>query len=192
MTATEVVDQRSIQRYGGDFAKFPSSYIVCKLLRQHSIRRALDVTFGEGRFYYLCKNELEIIAADPVKWNWVVKPRQFLQLNVFQLYLMLRDGKIQLPTIDVVVVDPPKWTPNVSYRKRDMYNFIIGTPKLVIEYASKIASLLATQYLLVHYRETVQLENYVPLHIIEFTWVARYLHTENKNVSLYMLYKVKQ
>uniref|UniRef100_A0A7J2U157 SAM-dependent methyltransferase n=1 Tax=Ignisphaera aggregans TaxID=334771 RepID=A0A7J2U157_9CREN len=189
---TEAIDQRSVQRYGGDFARFPSSYVVCKLLRQYSIRKVLDVTYGEGRFYYLCRNELEIIAADPVKWNCIVKPRQFLQLNVFQLYLMLRDGKIELPHVDALVVDPPKWTTNVSYRKRDMYNFIIGTPKLIIEYASKIASLLKTQYLLAHYREVIQLENYVPTHIIEFTWIARYLHTKNKNRSLYILCKVKQ
>jgi hypothetical protein len=187
----EVIDQRAIQRCGGDFARFPSSYVVCKLLRQHSIRRILDVTYGEGRFYYLCKNELEIIAADPVKRNWVVKPGQFLQLNVFQLHLMLRDGKIGLPHVDALVVDPPKWTTNV-YRKRGMYNFIIGTPKLIIEYASKIASLLKTQHLLAHYREVIRLENCVPIHIIEFTWIARYLHTENKNMSLYILYKVKQ
>jgi len=188
----EVIDQRTIQKRGGDFTRYPSSYIVCKFLRQHNIRKILDVTYGEGRFYYLCKNELEIIAADPMKWNWVVKPKQFLQLNVFQLYLMLRDRKIELPHVDALVVDPPKWTTNVSYRKRDMFNFIIGTPKLVIEYASKIASLLKTLYLLIHYREIVQLENYIPIHIIEFTWIARYVHTENKNKSLYILYKVKQ
>jgi len=188
----EVIDQRTIQKRGGDFARYPSSYVVCKFLRQHNIRKILDVTYGEGRFYYLCRHELEIIAADPVKWNWIVKPKQFLQLNVFQLYLMLRDGKIELPHVDALVVDPPKWTTNVSYRKRDMYNFIIGTPKLVIEYASKIASLLKTRHLLAHYREVIQLENYVPIHIIEFTWIARYLHTKNKNKSLYMLYRVKQ
>ena len=188
----EVIDQRAIQRCGGDFARFPSSYVVCKLLRQHSIRRILDVTYGEGRFYYLCKNELEIIAADPVKRNWVVKPGQFLQLNVFQLYMLLRDKRLQLSNVDVVVVDPPKWSTSVSYNRRDVYNFIIGTPRLIIEYATKVAGLLRAPYLLIHYREAIQLENYMPIHIIEFTWIARYLHTENKNRSLYILYKVKQ
>jgi hypothetical protein len=185
----EQIDQRQVQKYGGDFVKYPSSYVVCGLLRRYGLRRVLDVTYGEGRFYYLCRHELEIIGADPMKWDWVVKPRQFYQLNVFQLYLMLRDGKLQLPVVDVVVVDPPRWNTSVTYRRRDMYNFIVGTPKLIIEYAAKVANLLKSPYLLIHYREVMQLENYVPMHVIEFTWVARYLNTGDRNKSLYILYK---
>jgi hypothetical protein len=94
----EVIDQRSVQKRGGDFARYPSSYVVCSLLRRYGLRRVLDVTYGEGRFYYLCKSDVEVVAADPVKWQWVVKPNQFLQLNVFQLYMMLSDA---------IVTDPP-------------------------------------------------------------------------------------
>jgi hypothetical protein len=184
----ERVDQRAVQERGGDFARYPSSYVVCSLLRRYGLRRVLDVTYGEGRFYRLCFPELEIIGADPMKWSWVVKPKQFYQMNVFQLYLMLRDGKIQLEPIDVVVVDPPKWNINVSYNRRDMYNYIIGTPKLIIEYAAKVAQLLKTRHLLVHYRELLKLEGFEPVHVVEFTWFARYLNTENKNKSLYIFY----
>jgi hypothetical protein len=191
MTVTEVVDQRSIQRYGGDFAKYPSSYVVCKLLRQYSIRKILDVTYGEGRFYYLCKNELEIIASDPMRRRWVVNPRQFLQLSVFQLYMMLRDGKLQMSCVDVVVVDPPKWNTEVVYRRRDMYNYIIGTPHTIIEYAAKVAELLKAEHLLVHYRNTLDINAYRPVHIVEFTWIARYQNTKNKNKSLYILYRAR-
>jgi hypothetical protein len=188
---TEFIDQRQIQRYGGDFAKYPSSFVVCTLLRKHNIRKVLDVTYGEGRFYYLCRHELEIIGADPVNRDWVVKPKQFFQMNIFQLYLMLRYGKIQLPSVDAVVVDPPRWNTEVVYRRRDMYNYIIGTPRLIIEHAAKVAHLLRAKHLLVHYRELLNLENYRPIHVIEFIWIARYKFTENKNKSLYILYKVE-
>jgi hypothetical protein len=184
----EKVDQRDVQRIGGSFAKYPSSYIVCKLLRNYGLKRVLDVTYGEGRFYRICFPELVVIGADPVKWSWVVKPNQFYQLNVFQLHLMLRDGKIRLGPVDVVVVDPPRWSTDVVYRKRDMFNFLIGTPKLIIEYASKVASLIRSPYLLVHYRELLKLEGFEPVHVVEFTWFARYAYTENNNRSLYILY----
>jgi hypothetical protein len=185
----EYVDQRQVQRYGGSFTKYPSSYIVCRLLRSYGLKRVLDVTYGEGRFYRLCFPELVVIGADPVKWSWVVKPKQFHQLNVFQLYLMLRDGKLSIDPVDVVVVDPPRWNTDVVYRKRDMFNFIIGTPKLIIEYATKVAQLLKTRHILVHYRELMKLEGFEPVHVVEFTWVARYAYTDNKNKSLYIIYR---
>jgi len=184
----ERVDQRKIQRYGGDFAKYPSSYVVCSLLRKYGLKKVLDVTYGEGRFYYLCKSELEIVGADPVKWSWTVKPKQFYQMNVFQLHLMLRDKKLQLGPVDIVVVDPPRWNTDVTYRKRNMFDYIIGTPKLIIEHAARVAELLKTGHLLAHYREPIQLNSYRPIHIVEFTWIARYLNTKNNNKSLYILY----
>ena len=188
----ECVDQRDIQSRGGDFNKYPSSYIVCNLLRRYGLRRVLDVTYGEGRFYKLCRYGVEIIGADPVKRSWVVKPKQFYQLNVFQLHLMLRDGKLSIEPVDAVVVDPPRWNTGVVYRRRDMFNFIIGTPKLIIEYASKVASLIRSPYLLVHYRELLKLEGFEPVHVVEFTWLARYAYTENNNKSLYILYNSRR
>jgi hypothetical protein len=185
----ERVDQRDVQKMGGDFAKYPSSYIVCNLLRRYGLRRVLDVTYGEGRFYKLCRYGLEIIGADPVKRRWVANPNQFYQLNVFQLYLMARDGKLSIEPVDVVVVDPPKWNTAVSYKRRDMYNFIIGTPKLIIEHAARVAQLLKTRHLLVHYRELLKLEGFEPVHVVEFTWIARYLNTKYKNKSLYIIYR---
>jgi hypothetical protein len=189
MTITEVIDQRTIQKYGGYFAMYPSSFLVCSLLRKYGLRRVLDVTYGEGRFYYLCRHELEIVAADPVKRRWVAKPKQFYQLNVFQLHLMLRYGKLSIEPVDAVVVDPPKWNNDVVYRKRDMFNFIIGTPKLIIEYAARVAQLMKTRHLLVHYRELLKLEGFEPVHVVEFTWIARYLNTKYNNKSLYIIYR---
>jgi len=50
---------------------------------------------------------------------------------------------------------------------------------------------LKTKHLLVHYRELLKLERFKPIHVIEFIWIARYKFTENKNKSLYILYKVE-
>jgi hypothetical protein len=185
----EVIDQRTIQKRGGGFAKYPSSFVVCSLLRKYGFRRVLDATYGEGRFYRLCFPDLEVIGADPVKRGWVVKPKQFHQMNVFQLHIMVRDGKICLGPVDVVVVDPPRWNTEAVYRKRDMFNFIIGTPKLIIEYAAKVAQLLKTRHLLVHYREPLKLEGFEPIHMVEFIWIARYVNIKGKNKSMYILYK---
>jgi hypothetical protein len=184
----ERVDQRQVQMYGGDFAKYPSSYVVCSLLRRYGLKKVLDVTYGEGRFYYLCKSELEIVGADPVKWQWVVKPRLFLQENVFELHTALEHGLVKPQQPDVVVIDPPKWNPLVLYRRRSMYNYIIGTPRLIIEYGSRVAAILKAPYLLLHYRGVVPLKSYEPIHIVEFTFIARYLNTKNNNKSLYIVY----
>ncbi len=82
----EHVDQRDIQKRGGYYAKYPSSHVVCSLLKRYGVTSVLDVTYGEGRFYKLCRSGLRIIASDPVKRDWVVKPDSFIQANVFYLY----------------------------------------------------------------------------------------------------------
>jgi hypothetical protein len=137
----------------------------------------------------LCYSEILIVGADPIKWKWVVCPNQFYQMNVFQLHIMVRDGKLSIEPVDVVVVDPPKWNTDVVYRRRDMFNFIIGTPKLIIEYAARVSQLLNTRHLLVHYRELLKLEGFEPVHVVEFTWIARYLNTKYNNKSLYIIYR---
>ena len=188
----ERVDQREIQKRGGCYATYPSSYIVCSLLRKYNIARVLDVTFGEGRFYKLCYYGLRIIGVDPVKRDWKVYPSSFIQMNVFQLYNAVSTKKLVLGDLDAVVVDPPKWTRGVKYKKRDMFNYIIGTPELIIEYASKTAGLLAVPYILVHYKRTINLQGYKPIHIVEYRWIHRYLRADDKNHSLFIVYSKKQ
>jgi hypothetical protein len=87
-----------------------------------------------------------------------------------------------------VVVDPPRWNMETKYNKRDEYNFIIGTPKLIIEYAKLVAQHIMAKYLLVHYREVPNLGKIV--YVVRYTWFARYTYTENKNVSHFILYEV--
>ena len=185
-----VVDQRDVQKRGGLCAKYPSSYVVCEMLRKHSIRRVLDVTFGRGRFYALCRRDIELlIASDPVKWPWLVYPDRFYQATAWQLYNLLKNNKVQVREVDCVVVDPPRWSRGAEYRRRGEYNFLIGSPRLIIEYAAKAAALINAKHILLHYNKVVEVENYTPVHVVEFRWLARYLNTENKNTSYYIIYK---
>jgi hypothetical protein len=92
---------------------------------------------------------------------------------------------------NLVVVDPPRWTTYAIYNRRKMFNYLVGTPESIFETSGKIAKLLNTRYVLVHYRNVVKLEQYIPIHLVEFKWFARYLNTENKNTSLYVLYERK-
>jgi hypothetical protein len=185
----EFVDQRDVQRMGGLHARFPSSYIVCKLLRSINARRVLDVTYGVGRFYRLCRREIELlIASDPIKWEWVVEPDVFYQFTVWQLYDRVRRGDIVVPGVDVVVCDPPRWNTSVSYNRRSPYNFVVGTPSLIIDYSVKLAKTLGVKHFLLHYNRVPNIGK--PVHAIEFHWFARYLNTEGKNKSYYVLYNV--
>jgi hypothetical protein len=190
----EYVDQREIQKRGGIYAKFPSSYVICSIIDRYNCKSILDVTYGEGRFYKTCRdNILFLISSDPKRWDWVVKPDLYFQFNVFYLYMLLSKKKFYLPLrrVDVVVVDPPKWNINARYNKREIYNYLVGTPELIITTSGKIAKLLNTRYLLIHYNNRYLVEGYTPIHVIEFKWFARYLNTENKNTSLYILYEKK-
>jgi predicted restriction endonuclease len=107
--------------------------------------------------------------------------------------MLLSKRKFDLPIrrLDIIVVDPPKWIINATYNKREMYNYLVGTPETILTTSGKIAQELNTRYILVHYRNMVQIEEYTPIHVIKFKWFARYLNTENRNTSLYILYERK-
>jgi len=67
--------------------------------------------------------------------------------------------------------------------------FWLALHSQIIQFAGKIAKLLSSPYLLVHYDKVLDVENYRPIRIIEFEWYARYLNIENNNKSLYILYE---
>jgi len=188
----ERVDQRDIQKRGGDYAKYPSSYVVCSLLKKYNITRILDVTYGEGRFYKLCRSDLRITGSDPVRRDWVVKPDSFIQADIFHLYRLASAEQFTATDLDAIVVDPPKWTRNARYKVHDMLNYIIGTPELIIEYALKIAQLIHAPYMLVHYKRVLQLNGYKPVHVVEYRWYHRYLRVSDNNHSLFVLYSIRQ
>jgi len=137
----------------------------------------------------LCREELDLlIASDPVKWSWLVYPDRFYQVTVWQLYSLLKSGEVRVDGVDCVVADPPRWNPNAKYKKREEYNFLVGTHGLIFEYTSKIADLVGSKYILIHYNRVIDIENYTPVRIVEFKWFARYLNTKDKNTSYYVLY----
>ncbi len=185
----EVMDQRDVQRLGGLHTKYPSSYVVCKLLKIANAKRILDVTYGAGRFYRLCRKDIELlVASDPVRWGWVVAPDTFYQATVWQLYDMVRRGSARIPEVDIVVCDPPKWNTSVRYNRRSVYDYLIGTPSLIVDYSVRLAKLLGVRHMLLHYNRIPDIGR--PIHVVEFHWVARYLNTEGKNRSYYILYDV--
>jgi hypothetical protein len=182
------VDQRDVQKRSITCHDYPGSYVVADILKKFNIKRVLDVTYGRGRFYKAYRPEL-LIGSDPVKWGWLVYPDKFYQLTVFQLNMKLRSREIEIPKIIAcVVVDPPKWSANGRYNKRDEYNFIIGSPKLIIEYAKLVAQQIMAKYLLVHYREVLNLGKIV--YVVRYMWLARYAYTKDKNISYFALYGV--
>jgi hypothetical protein len=184
----EVVDQRDIQRMGGLYAKYPSSYIVCRLLEMARAKRVLDVTYGAGRFYRLCRKDIELlVASDPVKWRWVVAPDTFHQATVWQLYNMVKGGNVKISDVDMIVCDPPMFSKGGN--KRDEYNYIIGTHGLIIEYSVKLARLLGVRHFILHFNKIIDLGEIA--YIVEFRWMARYLHVNGaNNKSYFILYNM--
>ena len=184
------VDQREIQSKGGLLNKYPSAYIVATIIKEFNIKRIVDVTFGKGRFYRLCRRDIDyLVASDPVKWKWVTYPDEFYQMTAWQFYNALKKGRISFDNIECVVVDPPQWSSN-KYRKREEYGYLIGSPRLIIEYGIKTAKFLGCKYLFLHYNR--QLQRDAILYVVKYKWFARYLYTEGKNVSYYILYDVEK
>jgi hypothetical protein len=173
------LDQREIQKKGGKAAKFPSAYIIADILKSINAQSVLDVTYGKGRFYAIYRPN-RLIGADPKKWDWIVEPDEFYQVPVWKL-VEIFDG-----SADVVVCDPPRWNMDVQYNKRGEYNYIIGTPELIIKYATKIAKKIDA-YLLLHYNKLLNL----PVERdVQMRWIARYLNSERPSLSHYTLYFV--
>jgi len=183
----EFIDQRDIQRRGYLYVYYPSSAVVADILRKYGVRDVLDVTYGRGRFYVMYRPRT-LVGVDPMKWDWIVKPDTFHQTTVYHFYRLLKGNEVIIDKpIDCVVIDPPHWSKNATYRKRDEYNYIIGTPKDIIEHGRKVAELVKAPYILLHFNQQLPIGE--PIHIVKFRWFARYAHTENKNLSYYILYR---
>jgi hypothetical protein len=183
----EFIDQRDVQKRGNLYVKYPMAYVVLKMLTKYGIVNVLDITYGRGRFYVMYRPRV-LIGVDPIKWEWLVKPDVFYQMNAYHFYRLLRSSELSIgKNIDCVVIDPPKWK-DATYRRRDEYNFIIGKPIDIIQCGRKIAELIKAPYLFLHFNQQLQLGE--PLHVVRFRWFARYQNTQDKNTSLYILYKL--
>ena len=182
----EFIDQRDIQKRGNLFTKYPTAYIISKIMSKYNVVNVLDVTYGRGRFYRLYRPKL-LIGVDPIRWEWIVRPDEFYKMTVFHFFRSLRNGEVIIDKdLDCVVIDPPKWNYIATYRKRNEFNFIIGTPKDIIEYGRKVSELINSKYILLHFNQQLPIGE--PIHIVKFRWLARYAHTEDKNLSYYILY----
>jgi hypothetical protein len=69
----EEFDQLEIQSHGSHYNRYPVAVIIARILNTFNINSVLDITYGKGRFYKLHRPS-KLIAADPVKREWLVKP----------------------------------------------------------------------------------------------------------------------
>jgi len=181
----ELIDQRDIQRKTR--CRYPSAVVVSKLLQRANASTVVDTTFGKGRFYSYLKPD-KLIGVDPIRWEWIIKPDVFHQMTVFRFCREIEEGKISYDSVDVVVVDPPAWNDGIRYNRRDEYSYIIGTAKMIIDYSLKAARLLRSRYLLLHFNRVPDIAEID--YVVQFRWFSRYLYTENKNSSYYILYRL--
>jgi len=181
-----VADQHEIQRLGGRAAAYPTSYIVYSILSRHNLfNSVLDVTYGRGRFYAYAKPKL-LVGADPKVWEWVVAPDIFIPKPVWALKPVLEKIGARF---DVVVCDPPQWKSGVHYHGRDEYSYVVGSVKLIIEHAFRLAKDLGVKYVLLHFDRLI--DGYRVAEDVQFRYVARYLNNENMRATHFTLYEVE-
>jgi hypothetical protein len=181
----EEFDQLKIQSHCGIYNRYPVAVIISRILQTFKITSVLDITYGKGRFYKIYRPG-KLIASDPIKREWFVKPDFFFNVNCFKLYEILKDMKIN---VDCIVVDPPKWNDyNFNKFSRPEFNYIEGTCEQIIYYGYKIAKLINAAYILVHSNKIVKFIDYGPVYLAKFYWRTRYANAGNK-YSLFILYK---
>jgi hypothetical protein len=181
----EEVDQRDIQKRGNLFAKYPISYPIMRIMGKYNIRNVLDVTYGKGRFYKLYRPKY-LVGVDPVKRKWIVRPDEFYQMTVYHFYRLLKNSEITIKPIDCIVIDPPWAREDRKYREE--FNYVIGTPELIVEYGKKVAELVKAPYMLLHHNQQPPLGRII--YIIKFKWVVFY-HPDTGKESFYILYQVR-
>jgi hypothetical protein len=186
----EEIRQLDIQKLGGIYHKYPVSKVVADMISNLG-NIVVDTTYGKGRFYAVYRPQL-LIGIDVKKWNWIVKPDRFFNCTTWQFYNMLRRKSIFIEHADIVVADSPKWHNN-KY-KRSEYNYIIGTPKLIIYYAYNVAKLLNARYLLLHYYKIVGdiIDKDKIARVIRYYFISRYTHVGPKTFSYFILYDLQK
>ncbi|RLI85089.1 MAG: hypothetical protein DRP01_06965 [Archaeoglobales archaeon] len=180
-----VIDQREIQKIGGKASRYPTSYIVVSLLEKHGLfNSVLDVTYGQGRFYYYRRPRF-LVGVDPRVWDWVVKPDIFIPKPVWAVKEVIKKLNI---VFDVIVCDPPAWNPGTHYNKRDLYSFVVGSSKIIIQKTIELAKELDINYMLLHYKDVINGPKVVE--DIEFIYVSRYLNNPDMRRTHFTLYSL--
>ncbi len=149
-----LVHQVEVQRKGGACAKYPSSCIVLQLLDQAGLLKPLhpivilDLTYGQGIFYYSIKGKAMVYALDIRHLKWVIKPYRFMLKSCEHW------REFGLESVDVIVVDPPFSPYKRGWERRKHYEENCSVVKCINE------GLKAAEHysrpLLVHYPFRVQ------------------------------------
>ena len=145
-----LVHQVELQRKGGVCAAYPSSCLVRRLLGEAGLfkpfhhLRVLDLTFGQGIFYYSFRNSVQVYGFDIRRLEWVVKPYRFYNASCDKWRKQLPDTGF-----DLVVVDPPFSPYKRGQEKRTHYRDN-GSISLCLVEALKAAEHYHTP-LLVHF-----------------------------------------
>jgi len=153
MSELKTITMQQLQKQGGKIAKYQQSYIVSQLLLMYGLTTVHDCTYGEGRFYVLCRDALQFLSAGDIRvLNWLVKPDIFIPKPVWKQLDVLRCLNAHY---EVVVVDPPfsPWNRGAEKRKHYLPSEGLGTPTRIIRSAINIASELCADYLLLHYNK---------------------------------------
>ena len=150
--ASIIVDQRDMQRRGGICAKVPVACMVADLLRSAGLEAksltVFDITYGEGRFWAASRPRV-LIGADINMLDWVVKPDVFIPAPAWQSWRIVKKLGIQ---VDLIVADPP-WSDRGSSKRRHFgLDRALGSPRLILEAATRAARELGAKYLLVHFK----------------------------------------
>jgi len=186
----EEIKQTDIQKLGGLYHKYPASKIVADMIGKLG-DIVIDVTYGKGRFYAIYRPKV-LVGVDVKKWKWIVTPDKFYNCTTWQFYNMLRYRDIDINHADIVVADPPRWHNNEH--RRSEYNFIIGSPKLIIYYAYNIAELLNARYLFLHYNKIVGdiINKDKIVRVIKYYYISRYTHVGHRTYSYFILYDLQK
>ncbi len=149
-----VVKLTEIQKKGKPYCFFPTSYAVKEFLVDFLgfpiDALVLDLTYGEGRFWYFTK--FKVFGMDIRRLKWVYEPLVFVRdslTNIWKYpYLLSQD-------YDLIVVDPPF----SRYKHRRYFYKVIGNddyPLELIRFAYQLARFLKKP-LFVHYKEPIEL-----------------------------------
>ena len=141
----------------------------------------LDLTYGLGSFYEKCPN-LMIIGNDIAKWDWVVKPAIFHQMDAYKMISKF-NGKV-----DAVVIDPPYRTERVVTRhSKDVYDVLyFGNMPLheiieVIKLARAKARYVILKYMPSSNDELIKLLALNPRYIITWRFIINHVKTNGEN-----------
>lgn len=133
-------------------------YILNTLFPMRHDLIILDLTYGKGRFYRKTRHRIrKLIAVDIYRHEWEVKPDVFHQMPCQYFTTGVIENKIQIPPVDLIVVDPPwnrekrgKTTVDVGIARMPYHMYVNST--YIIYTGVKLARHLNT-LLLYRYKE---------------------------------------